>query len=226
MKLSFKRPRGVSIPSKKLWFLSLQVLQKSREVQPRIQNADSVSIAVLGRDQEKSLQCRNRVPYRSKNAIRLTQKPFQYGCFLTDRPHFESMTIMAFFFFTFLSKKPSQARRWFLIDLEATQDMPNQLNARSQRALVKRQWSTKYFVDLKFSLHIKYLFTRIFPLFENCQASICSNTLLPKQKKKSLEGPKTSNWAYKGIPHHKEYGGMENSIVRASNNKIWLKRPL
>jgi len=45
----------------------------------------------FGRGREKLLKCGNRVPYRIENAVRLTQKPFQCGRFVADRPHFESL---------------------------------------------------------------------------------------------------------------------------------------
>jgi len=45
----------------------------------------------FSRDREKSLKCGNRVPYRAENAVRPTQKSFQCGRFIADRPHFESL---------------------------------------------------------------------------------------------------------------------------------------
>jgi len=45
----------------------------------------------FGRDQGKSFKYENRVPYRGENAVWPTQKPFQCGRFVADRPHFESL---------------------------------------------------------------------------------------------------------------------------------------
>ena len=47
----------------------------------------------FGCDREKSLKCGSRVPYRAENAVRPTQKPFRYGRFVADRPHFESLLV-------------------------------------------------------------------------------------------------------------------------------------
>jgi len=54
----------------------------------------------FGRDREKSLKCGSRVPYRAENAVRPTQKPFRCGCFVADRPHFESLVMSYLLVFT------------------------------------------------------------------------------------------------------------------------------
>jgi len=41
----------------------------------------------------------------------------------------------ATFFLTFLKKKPSQAKTWFLMESEATQNLPKQLKASSLSSL-------------------------------------------------------------------------------------------
>jgi len=46
-----------------------------------------------------------------------------------------TMASSSFFFLTFLSKESSQAKRWFLIELGATQDIPKQLKARPKECL-------------------------------------------------------------------------------------------
>ena len=70
-----------------------------------------------------------------------------------------------FFFLTFLLKKPSQAKRWFLTESKATQDTPTQLMVRSQRILSTSQWSSKWDVDYESSLHMKHLLTKVNPFF-------------------------------------------------------------
>jgi len=46
---------------------------------------------------------------------------------------------MAFFFLSFPPKKPSQAKRKFLIEFEATHETPKQLKASSNTALTNRK---------------------------------------------------------------------------------------
>jgi len=52
---------------------------------------NSDSKCSFGRDWENSLKHRNRVPYCGENTVWPTQKPFQCGHIVADRPHFESL---------------------------------------------------------------------------------------------------------------------------------------
>lgn len=115
----------------------------------------------------------------------------------------------AFFFFIFLLKKPPHARRWCLMDLEATQEMLKKLKATYQRTQVNQQWRNKCSTKSKSPLHIKYLFTKIFSVFwklsqVNMFLCVASWTI-----KETFKGPKTSKWAYEGILHHDESVRME-----------------
>ena len=53
----------------------------------------SYSKCGFGRDRKKSLKCGNRVSYCAENVVWPTQKPFQCGRFVVDRPHFESQVM-------------------------------------------------------------------------------------------------------------------------------------
>ena len=71
----------------------------------------------------------------------------------------------AFFFFAFLPKKPSQAKKWFLMESEAPQEMPKQLKGRSQSAPANWVGISKLSVDSECPLHLKLLLTKISPFF-------------------------------------------------------------
>ena len=103
-----------------------------------------------------------------------------------------------FFLFTFLPKKPRQAKRWFLMESEAIHEMPKQLTARSQIGWANWQWNSKWFVDSKSPLHMKHMLTKIFPFF--CRLSHVSIFL---GKEKTFKGAKVFYIGLQGKPPSK-----------------------
>ena len=67
--------------------------QNPNSCRARIQNAVSVAIAVSVAVWKQSLWCSNLIPCRGKTTVWPSGKPFQYGHFVAEWPHFESMIL-------------------------------------------------------------------------------------------------------------------------------------